>query len=119
MFPQRGREKKLTVAFHFQFANQAAWRCDDCRKQGLEKKRKCGFIQVESVSQAPVWLRGTVASTECPRSYVSADSLSWLEAFHVWRLGGKDDLRQYSAKTVEAISVLESELLKERENGVR
>ena len=119
MFSERGREKKLTVAFHFQFANQAAWRCDDCRRQGLEQKRNGGFLQIEPVSRAPVWLRGAVVSQECPRSFISADSLSWLEAFHVWRLGGKQELSQYSAKAVEAFSVLESELLKERENGVR
>ena len=119
MFSKRGREKKLTVAFHFQFADQTAWRCDDCRIKGLERKRNCGFIEIEPISQRPIWLRGTVASVECPRSYISPDSLSWLEAFHVWRLGGKDELFRYSAKTVEAFSVLESELLKERENGVR
>lgn len=58
-------------------------------------------------------------STECPRSYISPESVSWLEAFHVWRLGGKEELGCYSAKSVEAFSILESELLKERENGVR
>ena len=41
---ERGGTKKLIVAFHFQFANQAGWRCDACRRNGLEKKRRCGWL---------------------------------------------------------------------------
>ena len=38
-----GREKKLIVAFHFQFSNQAGWECDACRRAGLEVRRRCGW----------------------------------------------------------------------------
>ncbi len=44
MRPDGERKKKLIVAFHFQYANQAAWKCDSCRRGGLELKRRCGFI---------------------------------------------------------------------------
>jgi hypothetical protein len=83
----------------------------------METRRNCGFISIEPLRKSPVWLRGSVATSECPRSYIRAESQSWLEEFHIWRLAGKSDLRSYPARTVEAFSVLESELLKERDNG--
>ena len=41
---ERGRKKKLIVAFHFQFSNQAGWKCDACRRSGLERERRCGWL---------------------------------------------------------------------------
>ena len=46
--PHRVRTKKLIVAFHFQFSSQAGWRCDVCRRTGLEKKRRCGWLPVST-----------------------------------------------------------------------
>jgi len=83
----------------------------------LEKKRRCGFLPQEGAATRPVWLRKTVTSDECPRSYVTSDSETWLEEYHLWRFGGKPDLLSYSAKSAEAFTILESELLKERDNG--
>lgn len=117
MLPQRGRAKKLAVAFHFQFANQAAWKCDTCRQQGLEKTRRCGFLPQEGRPNRPVWVRKHVSSEECPRSFVTAESETWLEEFHLWRFGGRPDLMAYPAKSAEAFTILESELMKEQDNG--
>lgn len=52
--------------------------------------------------------------TECPRSFVRAASVTLLEEHHAWRMGGRGDLRGYSAKSVEAFIVLENELLREK-----
>ena len=35
---KRPRTKKLIVAFHFEFSNQAGWKCDVCRKVRPGKK---------------------------------------------------------------------------------
>src|SRR5437763_13909081 len=85
-----GRKKKLIVAFHFhRSANQAAWRCDECREGGLEKVRNCGYMEPRVRTNArPVWARGGVWSAECPRSYITAESIYLLEEYSVWRITG-------------------------------
>ncbi len=55
--------------------------------------------------------------TECPRSFIRPESLTLLEEHHVWRMGGSGDLREYPAKIVEAFTVLESERLREKNDG--
>jgi hypothetical protein len=118
MWAQRGRTKKLIVAFHFQRSNQAAWKCDLCRKSGLEEKRRCGWLKGSSVPvNQIIWARRGVSLTTCPTSYVSPDSISLLEDFHAWKLFGTTDFYQLSARTVEAIFTLENELRQERDDG--
>jgi len=58
-----------------------------------------------------------VLLTECPQSFVRPESLTLLEEHHVWTLGGRGDLREYPAKSVEAFTLLENELLREKNNG--
>jgi hypothetical protein len=114
----RRTKKKLIVAFHFQFANQAAWRCDECRKSGLEVKRRCGWIpETELPPPRVVWAREQVATTSCPTSYVTAESQAFLEEFYAWKLLGVSDYRDMPARLVEAIFVLESELRTERNSA--
>ena len=62
-----GRTKKLMVAFHFQFANQAGWKCDSCRKHGLEKRRRCKRIPCaqREPGESLVWARKGVGTTVC------------------------------------------------------
>ena len=118
MRPQRGRAKKLIVAFHFQFANQAAWKCDTCRASGLEKKRQCGWLKHEElVSSAIVWARKQVAVSSCPTSYITPESIAMIEEFHVWKLFGVSDVNRMPARLVEAIFVLENELRSERNDA--
>jgi len=83
----------------------------------LEKKRRCGFLPRNGEATRPVWLRHNVSCDECPRSFVTSDSDTWIEEYHLWRFGGKPDLLSYPAKSAEAFTILESELLKEREHG--
>ena len=118
MWPKRGRAKKLIVAFHFQFANQAAWKCDTCRASGLEKKRRCGWLKHEELaSPAIVWARKQVAVSSCPTSYITSESIAMIEEFHVWKLFGVTDANRLPARTVEAIFVLENELRSERNDA--
>jgi hypothetical protein len=104
------RPKKLIVAFQFQFANQAAWKCDECRNKGLERQRRCGWIEWPPEGQSrPVWVRRNVMVTSCPRSYISAESLSYVEAFFVWKAGGPQSLFDLPARLAEAFLILERE----------
>src|SRR3954468_5537067 len=104
MWPFGRRTKKLIVAFHFQFSNQAGWRCDTCRKSGLAMKRRCGWlpVNVDKTPSVPVWVRGRVGSTECPKSYVTSESLALLEQFYAWKLLGSIDPKTLPARTMDA-----------------
>ena len=116
------------VAFHFQFANQAGWKCDLCRKSGLEAKRRCGWL-VERASGPvsekhgpgglchPVWARKDVALDTCPKSYITAESQTLVEEFFIRRRLGGFDWRELSARQVEAFVILESALQVERNDG--
>lgn len=65
-----------------------------------------------------MWARGDVLITECPQSYIRPSSLTLLEEHHAWRMSG-GDLRGYPARSVEAFTVLEGELQREKKHGER
>lgn len=66
----------------------------------------------------PVWARGEVWAAECPRSFVTAESLSLLDAYAFWRIGGtKDGFDEMPARAVDALMLLEAEERAEREHG--
>jgi hypothetical protein len=110
MWIDRGRKKKLTVAFHFQHSNQAAWRCDVCRNQGLEKTRRCGWLSdTGETAKRVIWAKGRLSLTTCPRSYITAESIGWLEAYQAWRAFGFGNPAEMPARDVEAFFVLENE----------
>ena len=119
MRPERGRKKKLIVAFHFQSANQAAWKCDACRASGLERRRRCGWIELESVTgpDSVVWARGRVAAPRCPTSYITSESIALLEEYYTWKLLRPADCSELPARLVDAIFVLENELTMERDHA--
>jgi hypothetical protein len=112
------RTKKLIVAFHFQFANQAAWRCDECRKKGLEGNRRCGWIPGSQRGRNKVvWARKGVSLNECPVSYISPLSQALMEEYQIWRIEGHREIRSLEARKAEAFVLLETEMSKERGNG--
>jgi len=55
----------------------------------------------------PVWARKGVATDECPKSYITADSMVLVEDYFVRRRLGGLDFSQLSAREVEAFLVLE------------
>jgi hypothetical protein len=116
--PERVRKKKLIVAFHFELGNKAAWSCDGCRKSGLERKRRCGWLVTdETTSSAIVWARGRTALSSCPRSYITSESIALLEEFHAWKLLGGANPYDLPARLVHAIFILENELRTENNDG--
>ncbi len=117
MRPLRGRTKKLILAFHFQFSNQAGWECESCRREGLERRRRCGYRPAEGGGGRPVWARKSAATERCPVSTIAPQSVTWLEYFAAWKLTGGWKLEEAPAKMVEAFCVLEGELRKEMGSG--
>jgi hypothetical protein len=114
---ERGRTKKLIVAFHFYQTHPAGWRCDDCRKRGLEKSRRCGYLPIEQRgTERVVWVRSTLSTTECPTSYVTAESAALLESFVAWSIA-RHSLLDLPARLADAIVALESELRKAKADG--
>ena len=108
------RKKKLIVAFHFQFANRAGWDCDACRKNGLETKRRCGFIAPDQRGEPRlVWIRKRAQTDECPKSLVTGGSLSLLEEFFVRRRLGMVDGMETPARKVDAFLILREEMERE------
>ena len=76
-------------------------------------------------AERPVWvsslaIRGErrVASSECPVSFVSGESVAWVELFAARKILGQDeDLHAWPARQVDALLLLSSEL--ERIEGTR
>jgi hypothetical protein len=99
-------------------SNQAGWECDACRKAGLEKKRRCGWLEDDGMERV-VWARGGVAVTRCPRSTVTAASEAMVEEFLVWKRVGAAAVGELSARQVEAFVVLENAMEQEKRNGER
>jgi hypothetical protein len=115
--PVGRRKKKLIIAFHFQFANQASWKCGDCRKQSLERQRGCPLIQIEATGterRRIVWARREVVAFSCPKALIRAESMRWLEEFSAWKASGGADLTRLPARTAEALLILEQELRAEQ-----
>jgi hypothetical protein len=118
MWVERRRKKKLTVAFHFLLGGQAGWKCDACRRQGLEAARRCGWIgEDRRAARSIVWARGRATSEECPTSFVTPQSNEWVETFLAWRAGGAGDLLGRGAREAEAFLLLEEELRKSGGRG--
>jgi hypothetical protein len=112
---ERGPAKKLIVAFHFLRGDGARWECDACRKQGLEARRRCGFLPEERRSaKRIVWARGRASTEECPKSLVTAESVELLERFFASRTWGWKDP---TAREADAFLALEQELRAEGANG--
>jgi hypothetical protein len=115
---ERRRTKKLIVAFHFQFSDPAAWKCDACRRSGLERKRRCGFIaEAERGARTVVWARKRAAAEECPKTLITAESLAQVEAFAAWKAIGGGRIEEMNARDVEARTILEREWRSEAEHG--
>ena len=114
MWPERDRKKKLIAAFHFQFSNRAGWDCGTCRQQGLEVRRRCGFLPAERRGTPRiVWGRKLIQTEECPKSLVTGESLALVEEFFVRRRLGVTYSPGLSARSVDAFLILSDEMERE------
>ena len=121
MRARRERKKKLTVAFHFQFSNRAGWDCVSCRQNGLDVKRRCGFLPDEKRGEPRiVWGRKQTQTDECPKSLVTGESLAMVEEFFVRRRLGVEDsigIEVMAARKVDAFLILRDEMEREERDG--
>ena len=70
-------------------------------------------IMMKMAGKMKIRVGKSISTTICPKSYIRAESLGWLEAFAVWsRLGGRS-VEEMSARQGEAFLVIESELAAE------
>ncbi len=121
MRAERERKKKLIVAFHFVHANQAGargeWSCDSCRRQGLEKKRRCGYLASDQRGDVRiVWGHHGAQAEECPKSFITGESLTFIEEFLVGRRLGMQNTLRMAARKADAFVILHDEMERER-NG--
>ena len=64
-----------------------------------------------------VWARRGIALSACPKSYISAESLTLVEEFFVRRRLGGMNFAELSARQVEAFVILEKALATEMNDG--
>jgi hypothetical protein len=64
-----------------------------------------------------VWARQDVALTTCPKSYITAESMTLVEEFFVRRRLGGMDFAELSARQVEAFVILERALTGKTSDG--
>lgn len=65
-----------------------------------------------------VWATDGVGTNICPKSFVTAQSMAWVEEYLVRRKLGQRGIDGLGARDVEAFLILEHEL-REREGGQR
>ncbi|MBV6430871.1 MAG: hypothetical protein IANPNBLG_00991 [Bryobacteraceae bacterium] len=95
-------------------SRQAEWKCDPCRRTGLDVKRNCSWLDLKETTDKPVWARNGVYTTVCPKSIVSPDSEHWIHLFYSMKLLNQHlDLLTLDARTADALMTLETEYRKE------
>jgi hypothetical protein len=119
----RGTKKKLIVAFHFQLASahladRAGWDCGSCRRNGLEQKRRCGFLPADQRGEPRiVWGRRQVQSQECPKSFITGESIALLEEFFVRSRLGMPNSMETEARKIDAFVILRDLMEREERDG--
>jgi hypothetical protein len=83
-------------------------------------RRRCGWVPAALETPARViWARGQVSTDVCPRSFITAQSIGWVEEFLVrkWlRLALPAELNMRQA---EAFLILEQQLTLENSGGAK
>jgi hypothetical protein len=51
---------------------------------------------------------------QCPKSVITAESITAIEEFQAWKLAGMPDLRRYPARVADALTILELEVRSEQ-----
>ena len=83
----------------------------------MEHKRRCGWIRAAvKPEERIVWTRAGHSLTECPKPFITASSLSLLEAFSVWKLMGAGEFESMPARWVDAFWILARELRRQETN---
>jgi len=101
-----------------QLRDRTGWDCGSCRRNGLEVKRRCGFLPKDALGETRiVWGRKHARSEECPKSFVTGTSLALVEEFFVRRRLGIPETTDTEARTVDAFLILQDEMEREERDG--
>ena len=74
-------------------------------------KRRCGWLPgAQATLRRVVWARRKAATEECPRSFITGESLAWLEGFFAWKKLGGRPVEEMSGRQAQAFLLLEREL---------
>ena len=74
-------------------------------------KRRCGWVpKAQETASRTVWANKNVAIDTCPTSYVTAQSLAWIEEFFVRRKLGQKMTDTMGSKDVDAFVILQEQL---------
>ena len=93
---------------------RAGWDCESCRRHGLERKRRCGFLPDEERGEARiVWGRGQVSTEQCPKSMITGESLSLIEEFFVRRRLGIPETMDTDGRKIDAFLILREQVERE------
>jgi len=77
-------------------------------------KRRCGWMpEALKTPERIVWARNDSATSICPVSFVTAQSMAWIEDYLVRRKLGGRGIDGLDAREVEAFLILEDEITKE------
>jgi hypothetical protein len=82
----------------------------------LEKKRRCSWIESPDQKHV-VWARANVRLNTCPKSYITAQSIEWLERYQVQRTFGFGDVMRLPARDVDAYCLIENEIIGEKKRA--
>ena len=86
----------------------------------MEKRRRCGWLAPEeAIPPEPVWVKNDLVVFECPKSFVSGQSLVFLDAFAVHKNLGSPIEDHWTARKVDAFLVLTAELTREAREDAR
>lgn len=61
-------------------------------------------------------MRRKAVAYQCPKSLITAESIAAIEEFQAWKLAGMPDLRPYSARVADALTILEQEVRSEQKH---
>gem|GEM_PF-1550211 len=65
-----------------------------------------------------MWARGRLAVTECPRSYITAESVAWLSQYAAWRVSKRIGA-DMPARDVDAMLTLDREFAESADRAAR
>ncbi len=84
----------------------------------MEIKRRCGFLAPEKRGEPRVvWGRRGARAEECPKSFVTGQSLAWIEEFVARRRLSVPDSLDTEARKVDAFLILQREMESEIRDG--
>jgi hypothetical protein len=84
----------------------------------LDRRRRCGFLPAAERGEGRiVWGRGQEYLDECPKSFVTGESLSLIEEFFVRQALGASLSIAAPARTVDAFLILRDQMEQEERNG--